>query len=135
MNSLSMNNRKSDTATNGHRNVPLNKRSKTRRPKIQLATLAHECSIANQEAYSFTGARASCILTSAALMDVMRELGYEADPMRLAVSVSPNNRDKEGVLLGSDGDGSRRPAAGPGNWNGHLAIVIENRYLMDATID
>jgi hypothetical protein len=45
-----------------------------------------------------------------------------------------------GCILGSIGDGSRRPAAGLGMWHGHLVTVIhdsngDDEYLIDTTLD
>jgi hypothetical protein len=45
-----------------------------------------------------------------------------------------------GCILGAIGDGSRRRAAGPGMWRGHLVAVIrdlggDDEYLIDTTLD
>jgi hypothetical protein len=45
-----------------------------------------------------------------------------------------------GCILGSIGDGSRQPAAGPGMWHGRLVTVIQDsasddEYLIDTTLD
>jgi hypothetical protein len=96
-----------------------------------LRYLAH---IANQEAFRHHGARNSCICTSAAIVHVLQYLGYEARPLRIRVTVFSDKSDYA-TVLGSDGDGTRCPAAGPGMWRGHLAVVAKSRYLIDATID
>src|SRR5258705_304899 len=91
---------------------------------------------ANKFAFEWCGHRSTCILTSAALVYVLRELGYEAFPVRVRCSVHhPTDRKLTGTVLGSDGDGCRRPAAGQDMWHGHLAVIAENRYLLDPTVD
>jgi Meiotically Up-regulated Gene 113 (MUG113) protein len=40
-----------------------------------------------------------------------------------------------GCVLGSDGDGTRQPAAQPDHWRGHLVVIALGRYLLDATLD
>jgi hypothetical protein len=97
-----------------------------------VETLRRLCHMVNRECFVFTERRDTCIFTSAVLLDVLTGLGIEAELMRVeAVSFgSPH-----ATSLGSDGDGTRRPAAGPGMWRGHLAVVAMRRYLMDPTLD
>jgi hypothetical protein len=40
-----------------------------------------------------------------------------------------------GGVLGSDGDGIKQSVAKPGYWGGHLVTIVEDRYLMDTTLD
>jgi hypothetical protein len=81
------------------------------------------------------GSKDTCILTSYALVDVLKRLGYNAYPVRVEAAVFPNDRKLYGAVLGSQGDGSRRPAAGKGMWRGHLAVAIDKDWLLDRTLD
>lgn len=101
-------------------------------PPNELVTL---CKIANHRTFYHFGHRSTCILTSAALLHVLTELKYNAQPMRVRASVGSDDPKLTGVLLGSDGDGTRRPKAQPGHWHGHLAVVADDSILIDATID
>lgn len=97
-----------------------------------LETLARICRIANREAYRVYRHRSSCIFTSAALRDALETLGLQAELLR----VEARGAGTKGlVILGSDGDGSRRPAAAPGMWRGHVAVIVEQRFLLDPTLD
>jgi hypothetical protein len=49
--------------------------------------------------------------------------------------VHPDDGRQRGSILGSDGDGSRRPAAGPDHWHGHLVATAEGKFVLDATLD
>jgi hypothetical protein len=99
-----------------------------------IETLDRLCRLANREAFAIFERRDSCITTSAALMDVLRVLGINADVMRVCAMVFKDTT-RTACSLGSDGDGTRRPAAGPGMWRGHLAVIADGRFLMDATLD
>lgn len=79
-----------------------------------------------------------CVLASAALLDILNRLDIPARELRIEAYVSmPNDSPREhyGCVLGGDGDGTRRPAAGPDKWRGHLAVVADERFLLDATLD
>ena len=92
------------------------------------------CRLANRAGRNVCGYRNSCIATSHALAAFLRSRGLEADPFRAEVHVWTGSREIPGFVLGSSGDGSRRPAAGPGMWHGHLA-VRSGEYVLDPTID
>jgi hypothetical protein len=81
-----------------------------------------------------TGDLTNCILASGALMDLLRKLDVDARCVRAEVAVSPRTGERHAYILGSLGDGSRRPAAEPGMWNGHL-VVVAGDVLLDPTLD
>jgi hypothetical protein len=81
------------------------------------------------------GRRDSCVLTSYALNDVLRRLGYASRPVRVEARVIPDQRELIATILGGMGDGTRRPAAGRGKWHGHLAVAVDDAWLLDATLD
>jgi len=84
-------------------------------------------------AAKFNGARDTCILTSYALHNVLQRLGYNSRPLRIEAAVFPDDRKLYGSILGS-WNGSRH-AASPGKWWGHLAVLVEEEWLLDPTID
>lgn len=97
-----------------------------------IETLDRLCRLANREAFAVCGIRNSCILTSAVLRDVLEHLGIPAELMRVE-AVSFGTRGA--VILGSEGDGTRRRAAAPSMWHGHLAVIAAGRFLLDPTLD
>ncbi len=99
-----------------------------------IETLDRLCRLTNREAFAIYENRNSCISTSAALMDVLRALGINADVMRVCATVFKDTT-RIACSLGSNGDGTRRPAAGRGMWRGHLAVVADGQFLLDATLD
>lgn len=64
---------------------------------------------------------------------MLTQFGIKAEPLRATTDILPENGD--GVILGSDGDGVKRPAAKPGYWKGHLVSLVEDQYLIDTTLD
>jgi hypothetical protein len=93
------------------------------------------CKSANEISAVFNnGYRDTCILTSAALRDVLRRLGYTAKMMRIEAAVSNHAVDPSACILRFDGDGSRRRKAAPRMWRGHVGVVIGN-VLLDPTLD
>jgi len=79
-----------------------------------------------------------CILASATLLEVLDHLQIAAQPLRVeAVVYPPPDHPSEHYpcALGSDGDGTRRPAAKPDMWHGHLAVLTHDNFLLDATLD
>jgi hypothetical protein len=92
--------------------------------------------ITNRVAAEFNGARDTCILTSFALHDVLQRLGYESRPLRIEAAVFPDDRKLSGTILGGFSEpGGRRRRASPDMWWGHLAVVVENEWLLDPTLD
>src|SRR5262245_19885501 len=93
--------------------------------------------IANREAFKFSGLRATCVLTSFALHDALQRLGFNYRLLRIQATVTPDDyRKLGGTILGGFGPcGFRRPAAPPGIWSGHLAVVVDDEWLLDPTLD
>jgi len=98
--------------------------------------LVRACLITNRCAAELhNGDLDTCILTSAALRDVLPYLGYPAEVMRVKAFVWPSSKKGRGCSLGSGGDGNgRKPKAPPGTWYGHLVAVVDN-VLLDPTLD
>jgi len=106
------------------------------RDKIELAELQELTTIANQIAVKFNGSRDTCVLTSFALHDVLQRLGYSSRPLRIEAAVFPDDRKFYGTILGSWREpGFRQAAAAPGMWKGHLAVTVEDQWLLDPTLD
>jgi len=99
-----------------------------------LAAVREINAIANELSFRETGARNACIYTSAALCDALVRLGYRARMLRVEAAYYPPGRGCGGVL-GFRGDGTRRPAASPGMWRVHVAVVVDETYLLDPTLD
>jgi hypothetical protein len=89
--------------------------------------------ITNRVAAEFNGARDTCILTSFALHDALRRLGYNSRPLRVEAAVFPDDQKPCGTILGSL-NGCRR-AAKPDMWWGHLAVLVDDEWLLDPTLD
>jgi hypothetical protein len=81
------------------------------------------------------GDRATCVLTSYALNEVLQHLGYSSYPLRVEAKVFPDDRKLLGTILGGTPNGCFREAARPGMWWGHLVVAIEDIWLLDATLD
>src|SRR5262245_55857531 len=91
--------------------------------------------IANRIAAKFNGSRDTCVLTSFALSDVCKRLGYNSRPLRIEAAVFPDDPKLSGNILGGFSEPGRRRAASPGMWWGHLAVLVEDAWLLDATVD
>lgn len=92
------------------------------------------CRLANWAAFEICGYRNTCIATSHALVAFLQARGLDAQPFRAEVHAHSPLRSVHGMALGWDGDGSRRRAARPGMWWGHLAVECAG-YVLDPTID
>jgi hypothetical protein len=55
--------------------------------------------------------------------------------LRVEANVFLNDWRKQGCCLGAIRPGTRRPAAEPDDWHGHLAVAIGTEWLLDATLD
>jgi hypothetical protein len=75
----------------------------------------------------------NCIAVGCALCRYLLEYGHPAELVRISAGVFPPN-SVQAVVLGSEGHGTRRPAAGPGMWRGHLGVECEG-FLLDPTLD
>jgi hypothetical protein len=89
--------------------------------------------LTNQVAAEFNQSLDCCVLTSFALHDVLRRLGYNSRLLRIEAAVFPDAPKLIGTILGSV-RGPKR-AASPDKWWGHLAVVVDNQWLLDATLD
>jgi len=99
------------------------------------AELARLVTIANRVAFEFNGSRDTCILTSFALNDVLQRLQYSSRPLRVEATVFPDDRKLIGTILGGWSQSGRRRAAKPDMWWGHLAVAVEDQWLLDPTLD
>jgi hypothetical protein len=102
----------------------------TAKHALQLLTDA-----TNRETYDFLRYRNSCILSSRVLVHVIAALGLRAKPVRVQVALFHSSDPKAVGCLMGDSNGTRLPAAAYNRWNGHLAVLVEGRYLLDPTID
>jgi hypothetical protein len=89
--------------------------------------------LTNRVAIRFNESRSTCVLTAFALHDVLQRLGYGSRPLRIEAAVFPDDRKLCGTILGTR-SGCRRVAS-PGMWRGHLAVVVEDEWLLDPTLD
>jgi hypothetical protein len=90
--------------------------------------------LTNAEAFKFTGSRSTCVLTAHALNFVCQRLELSSRVLRIESAVFPNEQKLCGTILGAQSR-ERREAASPGNWWGHLGVVIDEKWLLDATLD
>jgi hypothetical protein len=100
-----------------------------------LASLSKFCLLANKIILAFYGERGSCIFSTAIVCDVLAHYGFDTRPLRVQATVLPTKPRELGCTLGSNGDGSRQPAAGNGKWRGHLVTLVDNQYIVDTTLD
>ena len=93
--------------------------------------------IANEEAFKDYGRRDTCIFTSFALADALRRMDYNSKVVRVTAKVYPTDPCLEGSILGgtATAPAGRRSAASPGMWRGHVVCVVDDRWLLDATLD
>ena len=100
-----------------------------------LQQLSQFCQLANREIYRYYGSRGSCIFSAATVCEVLTHFGFQAKPLRVEAGLFHDDRKYYGCVLGSSGDGTRRPAAGKDMWAGHLATLLDGIYLIDTTLD
>jgi hypothetical protein len=92
--------------------------------------------LANRCAFAELGRRDTSILTSFALQNVLQSMGVDAKVVRVTCGVFPEERKLVAAILGGDGNGTRRPAAGPGAWWGHVVVTaMDGKWLLDPTLD
>lgn len=92
-------------------------------------------SIANKATRNMFGATDCCILTSHALNNVLGDFKKQSRIVRITAHVFPKSIKHHGAALGWDGDGTRRSKAGKGMWHGHAGVLVDERWLLDATLD
>jgi len=100
-----------------------------------IRELTKFCMLANRLILAHYQSLDSCIFSTGVVCEVLSHFGFKAVPLRVEAAVFPTNNKQTGCILGSEGDGTRMPAASPGCWLGHLVSLIENEYLMDTTLD
>jgi hypothetical protein len=93
------------------------------------------CLLANREIFRYYGSHHSCVFSTGVICELLAHFGIKAEPLRVEAGIFPDDRKLPGCVLGSSGDGTRRPAAKPDHWQGHLVSLVENRYLIDTTLD
>jgi hypothetical protein len=103
--------------------------------RIAVANFQKLVAIANRVAAEFNGAHDTCVLTSFALHDALRRLGYSSRLLRIEAAVFPDDHKLSGTILGGWREPGRRRAAPPGKWWGHLAVVVDDEWLLDPTLD
>ncbi len=91
--------------------------------------------IANKFAFKTMRSRDNCILVSTMLNHLLIELGYRSRVVRVTASVCSLSKKQYGYILGHEGDGTFREAAGPGMWRGHASVLVEEQWLLDPTLD
>jgi hypothetical protein len=79
------------------------------------------------------GALDTCVLTSHALTHAARRLSHNARPLRVETAVFPDDRKLIATILGAVGRPSSK--ASSGKWHGHLAVLIDDVWLLDPTLD
>jgi hypothetical protein len=97
--------------------------------------LSEFCLLANKEILNFYESRSSCVFSTAVVCDAMSRLGIKAEPLRVTAGVFPDAQDKYASILGGEGNGERQPASEPNMWKGHLVSLVEDRFLVDTTLD
>lgn len=102
---------------------------------ISDGPLVDICMAVNRSVRDPDGKTNYCILAAAAARDILLAKGWKADVLRVAATVFPDDPRSVCVSVGGDGDGTRRPAAGPGKWWGHLVAIADGRWLIDPTLD
>ena len=114
--------------------------NQTKGRRLETLELDHLTGLVSIASESVSGQRNTCVRSSWALKHVLDRLGYrDAKLTRVALSVhhrdrlDSRGRERTGVSIGG-GDGSRRPAAEPGMWAGHLVVTVGNHWLLDPTL-
>jgi hypothetical protein len=102
---------------------------------ISSGPLVDICMAVNRAVREPDGQINFCVLAAAATRDILVAKGWKADVLRVEATVFPDDRNYLAVTLGGDGDGTRRPAAKPGHWHGHLVAIAEGRWLLDPTLE
>src|SRR6516165_7780624 len=104
---------------------------------INQSQLSEFCLLANASILEFYDSRASCIFSTAVVCEVLNHFGIQAAPLRVKAVVWPADADPRvcGCTLGSDGNGTRMPAAHRDCWHGHLVSLVQAEFLVDTTLD
>lgn len=103
--------------------------------RITEGPLVDICMAVNRVIMDADGHTGYCILAAAATRDILQAKGYQADVLRVEAAVFFDDRNRIGTILGSRGDGTRRPASNKDMWKGHLVAVADGKWLLDPTLD
>ena len=68
------------------------------------------CTLANREIYHHYGSRASCVYSTGVVCEVLTHFGFQAEPIRVETGLFHDDPKSYGCVLGSSGDGTRRPS-------------------------
>ena len=89
----------------------------------------------NRASFRLNGRRDTCILCSYALHYLLGMLLHKSRPVRVTAAFFPKGNNQHAVTLGSNGCGQRLPKASNGCWHGHLAVLVDEKWLCDPTAD
>jgi hypothetical protein len=82
---------------------------------LGLPELTHLCKITNRIGLKLNGNVDNCVLMSATLNEILTLLGIPSEFMRVRAAVY-KREDRRMIVIGGDGQGERRPAAGKDKW-------------------
>jgi hypothetical protein len=102
---------------------------------VSFEQLSAFCLLANRQIFHYYGRPDSCIFSTGVNCQVLQHFGLKAEPLRVEAGIFPDEPKLHGCVLGSIGDGTRRPAARPDCWHGHLGSLVEDVFLLDSTLD
>lgn len=97
---------------------------------IQFLTL-----LVNETAYDYYEHRNSCIASSYCLSHVLGELGFKASPVKASTFIWPKSKQGHGCSIGREAGYPTRRKSKPGMWNGHLSVMVEDKWIADPTLD
>ncbi len=103
-------------------------------PSDYPTQLVRATNLTNAAILEVYGSPGGCILGAYALNEVLHRLGLKPKIVRVEVHIFPH-KGNLGTSLGGRGDGTRREAAGKGMWNGHLAVLVDDKWILDPTLD
>ncbi|MFO1477620.1 MAG: hypothetical protein U1F98_13335 [Verrucomicrobiota bacterium] len=87
----------------------------------------------NRSAFRMLGRRNTCITSSYALAEFVQLFGYRSKVLRVTASARPKGFPGYFYSLGRWT--SCGPKAEPGLWRGHVAVLVNDRWLLDPTLD
>ena len=91
--------------------------------------------LANRVAFEMMQSKDNCIMVSTVLNYLLQKLGYRSRVVRITAAWFPVAKKAPGVVLGGDGFGCKRDAAGLGMWWGHCGVLVDEKWLLDPTFD
>lgn len=78
----------------------------------------------------------TCILTAHALQFILRTaLGYRSRLVRVTATVFPPHHGLCARTLGGEPNGNPRQECRKCGWAGHLAVLVDERWILDPTFD